>query len=89
MPQKAEAQDTDLARKGRRIALFIAGVGLFWILIVAIGAEYDWPLRLRALFDLVALAGFGLGLYMTYTLWRMRQTDKARDVNAGSSRNKD
>lgn len=77
-------RDTDEAYKGRRIALFIAGIGVFWILVVAIGAEYNWSQRTRALFDLVALAGFGAGIYMTYKLWRARQDDKARDDNAGS-----
>ncbi|MCR9107607.1 DUF5337 domain-containing protein [Marivita sp. XM-24bin2] len=69
-------RDSDEARKGRRIALFIAGVGLGWILVTAIGAEYGWSQRTRALFDLVALAGFGAGLWMTYQLWRARQADK-------------
>ena len=69
-------RDSEEARKGRRIALFIAGVGLVWILVTAIGAEYGWSQRTRALFDLVALAGFGAGIWMTYQLWRARQTDK-------------
>ncbi|WP_439525145.1 DUF5337 domain-containing protein [Marivita sp.] len=64
------------SRKGRRIALLIAGVGVFWILITAIGSEYGWSQRTRALFDLAALAGFGAALWMTYQLWRARQTDK-------------
>ncbi len=69
-------RDSDEARKGRRIALFIAGVGLGWIMVTAIGAEYGWSQRTRALFDLAALAGFGAGLWMTYQLWRARQADK-------------
>ncbi|OSQ52044.1 DUF5337 domain-containing protein [Marivita geojedonensis] len=70
------SRDSDEARKGRRIALFIAAVGLFWILVTAIGSEYGWSQRTRALFDLAALAGFGAGLWMTYQLWRVRQADK-------------
>ena len=69
-------QDSDEAKKGRRIALFIAGIGLFWILVTAIGSEYNWSIRTRALFDLVALAGFGGALWMTYQLWRDRQNGK-------------
>ncbi len=69
-------RNSDEARTGRRIALFVAGVGLFWILVTAIGSEYGWSQRTRALFDLAALAGFGAGLWMTYKLWRSRQTDK-------------
>jgi len=70
------SRDSDEARKGRRIALFIAGVGLFWILVTAIGSQCGWSQRVRALFDLVAMAGFGAGLWMTYQLWRARQADK-------------
>jgi threonine/homoserine/homoserine lactone efflux protein len=69
-------RDSEEARKGRRIALIIAGVGVFWILVTAIGAEYGWSHRTRALFDLAALAGFGGAIWMTYQLWRARQTDK-------------
>lgn len=70
------SRDSEEARKGRRIALFIAAIGVFWILVTALGAEYGWSQRIRALFDLAALAGFGAGLWMTYQLWRARQTDK-------------
>ena len=46
------------ARKGRLTALVIAGTGAFWILATFIGAEMGWSNRTRALFDLIALAGF-------------------------------
>ena len=64
------------ARDGRRIALVIAGVGLFWIAITAVGGALDWSQRTRALFDLAALAGFGLALWMIIGLWRDRQKNK-------------
>lgn len=70
------SRDSEEARKGRRIALFIAAIGVFWSLVTALGSEYGWSQRIRALFDLAALAGFGAGLWMTYQLWRARQTDK-------------
>ncbi len=70
------SRDSEEARKGRRIALFIAAIGVFWILVTALGSEYGWSHRVRALFDLAALAGFGAALWMTYQLWRARQTDK-------------
>ncbi|WP_292292742.1 DUF5337 domain-containing protein [Marivita sp.] len=70
------SRDSEVSRKGRRTALFIAGVGVFWILATAIGSQYGWSQRIRALFDLAALAGFGAGLWMTYQLWRARQADK-------------
>ncbi len=66
----------DSQRQGRKIALIIAGVGVFWILATAIGAEYEWSQRTRALFDLVALAGFGLAIWMIYGFWRDRQKNK-------------
>ncbi|WP_292288032.1 DUF5337 domain-containing protein [Marivita sp.] len=69
-------QRSEESRTGQRVALFIAGIGLFWILVTALGAQYGWSQRTRALFDLVALAGFGAGLWMTYKLWRARQNDK-------------
>ncbi len=71
------AQNTNQTQKaGQRIALIIAGTGVFWILATLLGAEYGWPNRLRALFDLMALAGFGFALWQTITLWRARQNDK-------------
>ncbi len=69
-------QRSEESRTGQRVALFIAGIGLFWMLVTALGAQYGWSQRTRALFDLVALAGFGAGLWMTYKLWRARQDDK-------------
>lgn len=69
-------QRSEESRTGQRVALFIAGIGLFWVLVTALGAQYGWSQRTRALFDLVALAGFGAGLWMTYKLWRARQDDK-------------
>ncbi|SLN42680.1 hypothetical protein ROJ8625_02092 [Roseivivax jejudonensis] len=68
--------DEEQARKGRAIALLIAGVGLFWIAATTLGAWLDWSQRWRALCDLAALAGFGLAIYMIYDLWRARRADK-------------
>lgn len=62
--------------RGRRTALLIALVGLFWIGATWAGGQFGWSNRLRALFDLAALAGFGLALRQTYTLWRARRNDK-------------
>lgn len=64
---------TDDSARGRRIALVIAGVGLGWILATYLGEALDLSQRLRALFDLVALAGFGWAIWMIYRLWRDRQ----------------
>lgn len=64
------------AKAGQRVALIMAGTGVLWILVTAIAAEYQWPTRVIALFDLAALAGFGFALFKTYQLWRARRTGK-------------
>lgn len=63
----------DHARRGRRIALFVAGLGLLWIAIIAIGNAIDLSQRVRALLDLIVLAGFGWAIWMIYGLWRDRR----------------
>jgi hypothetical protein len=72
----AQHGNTREGRTGQRIALIVAGTGVFWIMATLLGAEYDWPNRIRAFFDLAALAGFGFALWQTFQLWRMRQDDK-------------
>ena len=67
------------ARAGQRVALILAGVGVFWIMMTLLGDEYGWSNRTRAIFDLAALAGFGFALWQTYRLWRARQNDKGND----------
>jgi threonine/homoserine/homoserine lactone efflux protein len=61
---------------GQRAALFLAGVGVFWVVATWAGGALDLSMRVRALFDLIALAGFGWALWMTYQVWRDRQDDK-------------
>jgi hypothetical protein len=68
--------EQQLARKGRRTALVIAGTGVFWVLASLIGAEMGWSNRTRALFDLIALAGFVLAIVMIFQMWRARQKDQ-------------
>jgi threonine/homoserine/homoserine lactone efflux protein len=72
----AQQGKTTQARAGQRVALIVALTGVLWILANLAGAEYNWPNRVRALFDLAALAGFGFALWQTYQLWRARQHDK-------------
>lgn len=67
---------TPEAKAGQRVALIMAGTGVFWVLATALAAEYDWPNRVIALFDLAALAGFGFALFQTYKLWRARRKDE-------------
>ena len=63
---------------GRRAALVIVATGLFWIVATWAGGALGLPNRWRALFDLIALAGFGFGLWMTYGV--------AKDRRRGSDR---
>ncbi|MEM8577668.1 MAG: DUF5337 family protein [Pseudomonadota bacterium] len=60
---------------GRRLGLFIAGVGVFWILAFIVGRDMGWSMRTRALFDLMALAGFGLALIYAIWMWRSRNDE--------------
>ena len=62
--------------RGRRLALIIAAVGLFWIGVTWAGARYGWSANTRLLLDLAALAGFGLAMWQTINLWRARRNDK-------------
>lgn len=51
----------------------MAGTGVFWMLATYIGAEMGLSNRIRALFDLIALAGFGGALWMTFQIWQNRR----------------
>jgi uncharacterized membrane protein len=70
------AHSDPTAKAARRAALFLAGVGAFWIVTTWLGTALEWPNRVRALFDLFALAGFGWALWTTYTIWRRRRDDE-------------
>ena len=65
-----------IARKGRFTALVIAGTAVFWILANLIGAHLELSNRTRALFDLLALAGFIWAFALIYQLWRLRQDNQ-------------
>lgn len=65
-----------LARQGRLAGAVAAATGVFWIGAIAAGEHWDWPQRTRALFDLVALAGFAFVLIVTFRIWRARRKDE-------------
>ncbi len=65
-----------LARQGRLTGLVAAATGVFWIGAIWAGNHWDWPQRTRALFDLIALAGFAFVLIATFRIWRARQKDE-------------
>lgn len=66
-------KDMQIARKGRITALLIAGTGIFWVLATIIGDQIGLGHRVRALFDLIALAGFTWAFVLIYQIWRARQ----------------
>ena len=68
--------DQQIARKGRFTAMVIAGTAVFWILATLIGGYLDLTNRVRALFDLLALAGFIWALVLIYQMWRLRQDNQ-------------
>lgn len=69
-------QDGNIERKGRFTAIVIAGTGVFWILATLIGGELELSNRIRALLDMLALAGFIWALVLTYQIWRARRDNQ-------------
>jgi len=67
------------AREGKRVMFILAGTGILWVLVTEIGRTYGWPVRVSAFFDILALAGFALGLWMTYQIWRRRRGSGRND----------
>lgn len=72
----SEQKDAELARKGRITSLVIAGTAVFWIVASFVGGQLGLPNRTRALFDLIALAGFVYAIVMIFQIWRARQNSK-------------
>lgn len=69
-------KDQQIARKGRLTAMVIAGTAVLWILAVLIGGHLGLSNRVRALFDLMALAGFIWAFVLIYQLWRLRRDNQ-------------
>ncbi|WP_417596966.1 DUF5337 family protein [Pararhodobacter oceanensis] len=72
--------ETPWGRQGRAIALLIAGVCAVYLILLAVGDKLGWSQRTLALFDLAALAGFGMALWLIYGLWRSSRNDRDPDV---------
>lgn len=70
------SEPNEVSRRGRRLALIIAGLGIAYILATTVGRLAGLGPRVLGLFDLVALAGFGWAIYEAVTLWRNRERDK-------------
>lgn len=67
------APETDLTRRGRNIALLVVATALAWIGALAVGDWLGWTQRVLAFFDLTALAGFAMALWLLFGLWRSRR----------------
>ncbi|MCO4848931.1 MAG: DUF5337 domain-containing protein [Yoonia sp.] len=70
------AQNQNKFGAGQRAAIVVAATGILWICANLAGEFLGLSVRIRTLFDLIALAAFGFALYMTFNLWRARQHDK-------------
>jgi hypothetical protein len=69
-------RDTDNSARGRKVALLIAGTGVYWALATFIGGQLGLDQRTRALLDLIALVGFALAIVKIFQIWRARQNDQ-------------
>ncbi|MEM9476338.1 MAG: DUF5337 domain-containing protein [Pseudomonadota bacterium] len=69
-------KNRDLARQGRLVGVLIAMTMVLWMAAQWLGGEMGWELRYVFLFDLVALAAFAWGMYLTWQLWRKRRDEE-------------
>lgn len=63
------------SRRGRVLALIIAGTAVIYVGVQILGASLGWSTRTMGLFDLAALAVFGWALVSAFMAWRARQDD--------------
>ncbi len=66
----------DENRMGRQAALLIAGTAIFWVGASFVGGQLGLDNRTRALFDLIALAGFIWAFWMIFQIWRARRDNQ-------------
>ena len=72
----SDANKQQQARKGRVVALVIAGTAVFWVLGLFIGNQIGLSQRWLGLIDLFALAGFVLAIVMIWQIWRARRDNE-------------
>lgn len=68
-----EGPEAALTRRGRVVALVMAGAMLGWLLLQWAGAALGWPVGLVFVFDALALLAFVWALAETYRIWRRRR----------------
>ena len=68
--------ETEIARRGRVVALVIAGAMLLWLAAQWIGPAVGLGGRYAFLFDFAALAALIWALVNIFWIWRVRQSNK-------------
>ncbi len=68
--------DQQIARKGRHVALVIAGAMIIWFGAGVLGGALGLPGRFALLFDFAALAALIYAMVNIYQIWRMRQNNQ-------------
>ncbi|SEQ39632.1 DUF5337 domain-containing protein [Thalassovita taeanensis] len=77
----ADELDAQLARKGRTVAVVIAGAMVLWLGLNFLGQQLGWPQRFAFLFDFAAIAALIWALVVTFQIRRAR-----RDSNTNGQR---
>ncbi len=65
--------EQQMARKGRMVALVIAGTMLIWMAAQVVGRAAGLPGRYALLLDFAAIAALIWALVNIYQIWRARQ----------------
>ncbi len=71
-----EQTEQALARKGRVVALVIAGAMVVWITAQWLAPVVGLPGRYAFLFDFAAMAALIWAMVNIYQIWRARQADE-------------
>ncbi|MGH1454339.1 MAG: DUF5337 domain-containing protein [Paracoccaceae bacterium] len=69
----SKTEHSNSERKGRAVALVIAGAMLLWLLAQWAGPKLGLPGRYALLIDFAALAAFVWALVVSLQIWRARQ----------------
>ncbi|WP_375690528.1 DUF5337 domain-containing protein [Pseudooceanicola sp. LIPI14-2-Ac024] len=65
--------EREMARKGRLVALVIAGTMLVWFVGTQTVMFMGWPARFVSLLDMAAIAAFVWIFVVIWQIWRLRQ----------------
>ncbi|SHJ66104.1 hypothetical protein SAMN05444000_11179 [Shimia gijangensis] len=68
-----EQIEQQMARKGRMVAVVIAGSMLLWMAAQVVGKSLGLPGRYALLFDFAVIAALVWALVNIYQIWRARQ----------------